>query len=168
MSWAYSPYYYEESGPQHIDGWCQENPNFYTPYTSWNPSPYPFEPPSSYDYPSPHIDEIHYFGDSISNTQPIKPTCVLSVEQRIEALARSCNFTLSPHLSLEEKIDALENMQRQQSIESLTSQLDLQMQTLIDSRTNHTTELREEIFGDGPMIKNQFAIQYETIVRMMM
>ena len=35
------------------------------------------------------------------------------------------------------------------------------MQTIPDSRTDHTDELREEIFGDGPMIENQFAIQYE-------
>ena len=89
-------------------------------------------------------------------------TCV---EQRIEALARSCNLTLSPHLSLEEKLDALEIMRRQQSIESLTSQLEIQfleqqMQTLPNSRTNHTAKLRatvfEETFGDGLMIGNQF------------
>ena len=39
------------------------------------------------------------------------------------------------------------------------------MPTLTDSRTDHTTELRatmfEETFGDGPMIENHFAIQYE-------
>ena len=125
LSWAYPSYYYEESGLQQIDGWYQENPNSYTPYSSWNPSPYPFEPPSSYIYPSPHPDEVHSFGDSISNTQPINLTYVLSVEQRIEALSRSCNLTLAPHLSLEEKLDSLENLRRQQSIESLTSHLEI-------------------------------------------
>ena len=153
VNWAYPSYHCEESGPQQTDGWYQENPNSFNPYDSWNHNPYLFEPPTSYVYPSPHSDEIHEFGESISNTQPITLTCV---EQRIEALARSFNLTLSPHLSLEEKLDALENLRRQQSIESLISQL--QMQILPDSRTDHTEELTENLFGDGPMIENQFGI----------
>ena len=122
LSWAYSSYYCEESRLQQTNGWYQENLNSYNPYISWNPNPYPFDPPS-YTSPRPHPHEVHYFGYSAYNTHPINLTCVLSVERRIEALAKSCNLTLSPHLSLEEKLDAMEIMRRQQSIESLTSQL---------------------------------------------
>ena len=76
LSWAYPSYHCEESGPQQTDGWYQENPNSYNPYIPWNPNPYPFGPPSSYIYPSPHPDEVQSFGDSPYNTQPINPTCL--------------------------------------------------------------------------------------------
>jgi hypothetical protein len=138
INWDYPSFYGEDSGVYQTNGWYQENPNLYNPYVSWNPNPYPFEPPSSYTYLIPLPDEARSYRDSISNTQPacypwsISPTCVQStenhalssVEQRIEALTKSCNLTLSPHLSLEEKLDALENVRRQQSIESLRSQLE--------------------------------------------
>ena len=191
MSWAsYSMNQFDnENGwGQQTVGWYQGDPNLNNPRMypfdnsiPWNQCPYLSEP--HFSYSSPLLREQYAYENSdlsmqpISDPWPINPPYVQStsddayssLEHRIGALAHSFNYRLPSHLSLEEKLEVLEQVSTSQSIESLIPKLEQemqlleqQMQVLPNFRTDHTDELSATIFEEtfGIEFKKQFEDEF--------